>query len=98
MTDEILEQIRERTDLVDWVGRTVTLRKAGQRFVGLCPFHSENSPSFTVHREKQFFHCFGCQAHGDLFAFCMRQEGLDLPEAVRALAREAGIELPEALA
>ena len=62
--DHVIEQVRERTDLGELVARHVTLRRAGQRLVGLCPFHSEKSPSFTVHPDKQFFHCFGCEAHG----------------------------------
>jgi DNA primase len=92
---EKIAEIRDRVRLEAWAGRTVELRRQGRRHVGLCPFHSEKSPSFGVSADKQLFHCFGCGAGGDLFDYVMRIEGLDFPEAVRLLAREAGVELPE---
>jgi DNA primase len=89
-------EIRDRADIVAIVGRHVTLRKQGSRFWGLCPFHGEKTASFQVHADKQIFYCFGCGAGGDVFAFRMRTEGLDFPDAVRLLARELGITVPEA--
>ena len=92
---EKIAEVRERVDLVDVVQRTVNLTKKGQRHVGLCPFHSEKTPSFGVSQGKQLFHCFGCGTGGDVFAFLMQLEGLDFPEAVRRLAAEANVSLPD---
>jgi DNA primase len=92
LTNEIKEQIRARTDIVDLVSANVTLRKTGRRFVGLCPFHDERTPSFTVDRERGLFHCFGCGAGGDVFDFYMRTHGVTFPEAAEQLAKRAGIE------
>ncbi len=89
------EQVRSRTDIVELVSAYVTLRKQGKRYVGLCPFHSERTPSFTVDRERGLFHCFGCGAGGDVFEFVMRAHGLSFPEALRELARRAGVPLEE---
>ncbi len=94
--ENVVAEIRDRADLVSIVGRHVTLRKQGNRFWGLCPFHGEKTASFQVHSDKQIFYCFGCGAGGDVFAFRMRTEGLDFPDAVRVLARELGIAVPEA--
>ncbi|HXZ86880.1 MAG TPA: DNA primase [Myxococcota bacterium] len=94
--EQVVAEIRERADIVQLVGRYVTLRRSGSRFWGLCPFHSEKTASFQVNEDKQIFYCFGCGAGGDVFAFRMKQEGLDFPDAVRALARELGIAIPEA--
>lgn len=93
--EQVVAEIRERADIVSVVGRHVTLRKSGSRHWGLCPFHDEKSPSFQVHEDKQIFYCFGCHAGGDVFAFRMKQDGLDFPDCVRALARELGIAIPE---
>jgi DNA primase len=93
--EQVVAEIRERADIVSFVGRFVTLRKAGSRHWGLCPFHGEKTASFQVNEDKQIFYCFGCGAGGDVFAFRMRQEGLDFPDAVRALGRELGIAIPE---
>jgi len=93
--EQVVAEIRERADIVSIVGRHVTLRKAGSRHWGLCPFHDEKSASFQVHEDKQIFYCFGCHAGGDVFAFRMKQDGLDFPECVRVLARELGIAIPE---
>ena len=92
----VLDEIRGAVDIVDLVGRYVRLRKAGQGWKGLCPFHAERTPSFTVNPKKGIFHCFGCGVGGDAFGFVMRQDRLSFPEAVRQLARSAGIALPEA--
>jgi DNA primase len=93
--EETIEAIRNRVDLVDLVGRYVSLRQAGRSFKGLCPFHDEKTPSFQVNPQLGIFHCFGCNAGGNAFAFLMRHDNLTFPEAVRALGRECGIEVPE---
>jgi DNA primase len=93
--DETIEAIRNRVDVVDLVGRHVSLRQKGRSFWGLCPFHGEKTPSFHVHPERQIFHCFGCGAGGDAFRFLMRLENLSYPEAIRVLAAQCGIEVPE---
>lgn len=92
---EIIDRIQEATEIVNLVSGYVNLKKAGQNFQGLCPFHSEKSPSFTVSPSKQIFHCFGCQTGGDVFKFLMLKERLAFPEAVRELGKMAGISLPE---
>jgi DNA primase len=91
----ILDEIRAGVDVVDLVGRFVNLRKAGQNYKGLCPFHGEKTPSFMVNPRKGIFHCFGCGVGGDVFGFLMRQDRLSFPEAVRVLARQAGVALPD---
>ena len=92
---EKIAEVRERVDIVDVVQRSVQLTKRGQRFLGLCPFHQEKTPSFGISPGKQLFHCFGCGVGGDVFAFLMQIEGIEFPEAVRRLAKESGVELPE---
>ncbi len=82
--------------LADVVSRRVKLTKRGREFLGLCPFHNEKTPSFTLNEEKAFFHCFGCGAHGDIIEFMMRSEGLTFPETVERLAAQAGMEVPVA--
>ncbi len=89
-----LDRLRDALPLAEIVGRRVRLAKAGREFSGLCPFHNEKSPSFTVSEEKGFYHCFGCGAHGDVIGFVMRTEGLSFPEAVERLTAEANIPLP----
>ncbi len=93
-TDKI-EEVRARADIVEMVGAQVRLRRAGRNFVGLCPFHNEKTPSFSVNAERGFFHCFGCGAGGTVFDFVMRVEGLTFLEALQSLARRYGIVLPE---
>src|SRR5262247_4244391 len=94
-SQSLLDDIRGATDIVDLVGRFVNLRKAGTGWKGLCPFHAEKTPSFTVNPRKGIFHCFGCGVGGDAFGFLMRQDRLSFPEAVRALAKTTGIALPD---
>ncbi|MBX7193049.1 MAG: DNA primase [Sandaracinaceae bacterium] len=93
--DDKVAEIRERTDIVQLIGEYVVLKRAGASFKGLCPFHSEKTPSFHVNPQRQFFHCFGCQASGDVFKFVMLLEGKTFPEVLRQLANRAGVELPE---
>src|SRR5256884_9404111 len=90
----VLDEIRAGIDIVDLVGRFVNLKKAGENWKGLCPFHAEKTHSFTVNPKRGIFHCFGCGVGGDAFGFLMRQDRLAFLEAVRALAQRAGEELP----
>ncbi len=90
-----LDDLRDRTALSDVVGRRVRLVKKGREFSGLCPFHKEKTPSFTVNDEKGFYHCFGCGAHGSAFDFVMETEGLEFREAVSKLAADVGMEVPQ---
>ncbi len=91
---EFLDEIRARVPLSGVIGRRMKLVKRGREHTGLCPFHNEKTPSFTVSEDKGFFHCFGCGAHGDVIGFVMRAEGLSFPEAVERLAGEAGLQVP----
>ena len=92
--EEIISDIKQAADIVDVISESVVLKRTGKDLVGLCPFHSEKTPSFTVSPDKQIFHCFGCAAGGNVFSFVMRHQGLSFPEAVRLLAGRYGIELP----
>ncbi len=89
-----LDDIRARVPLAGIVGRRVKLTRRGREHSGLCPFHNEKTPSFTLNEDKGFYHCFGCGAHGDVIGFVMQTEGLAFPEAVERLAGEAGLEVP----
>jgi DNA primase len=93
--EDKITEIKNAADILDIVSETVALKKAGQNHIGLCPFHSEKTPSFTVSPAKQIFHCFGCGAGGNVFRFLMKHQGLSFPEAVRLLAGRYGIDLPE---
>jgi len=88
-----IEEIRTAVNIVDIVSEVISLRKRGRNFLGLCPFHNEKTPSFTVSEEKQIFHCFGCHAGGNVFKFLMEYEKISFIEAVEGLARKAGIEI-----
>ncbi len=90
-----LQDLLNRVDIVDVVGRYVQLKKGGANFMGLCPFHNEKSPSFTVSPTKQFYHCFGCGAHGTAIGFLMEHAGLTFPEAVNELAQSVGLTVPQ---
>ena len=92
---QFLDELRSQVGLTDLIGRRVKLTRKGREHTGLCPFHNERTPSFTVSEEKGFFHCFGCGAHGDIIGFVMRTENLSFPEAVSRLADEAGLVVPE---
>jgi DNA primase len=93
-SSQILDEIRSRLDMAELVGQSVNLKRAGENWKGLCPFHTEKTPSFTVNPKRGIFHCVGCGVGGDAFGFLMRQDRLAFPEAVRALAQRAGVELP----
>jgi len=93
--DEIIQQIRDHVDVVELVGRSVSLKRAGRNYKGLCPFHDEKTPSFNVNPDRGTYYCFGCQEGGDVFSFLMKVENLTFGEAARSLARDCGIEVPE---
>ena len=84
-----------RVDIVEVVGRSVELKRAGSTWKGLCPFHGEKSPSFTVTPSRQTYHCFGCGVHGNAVGFLMEQHGMGFVDAVRDLAQQAGLAVPE---
>ncbi len=92
--DSFIQDLLNRVDIVDVVERYVPLKKAGQNYQACCPFHSEKSPSFTVSPTKQFYHCFGCGAHGTAIGFLMEHAGLPFPDAVKELASSAGMQVP----
>lgn len=93
--DELIEEVRSRNDIVDVISGYVRLTKKGSSYFGLCPFHNEKSPSFSVSREKQMYYCFGCGAGGNVFTFIMEYENYTFVEALKMLAERAGVELPE---
>ncbi|WP_321369468.1 DNA primase [uncultured Desulfuromusa sp.] len=95
ISESKINEIRERTDIVELISQYVSLKHSGANHTGLCPFHSEKTPSFSVNSARQFFHCFGCGVGGDVFSFLMKTEGLVFPDAVRLLAERAGVELEE---
>jgi len=90
-----LDELRARIGLASVIGRRVRLQRKGREHQGLCPFHNEKTPSFTVNEAKGFYHCFGCGAHGNVFSFVMKIEGLNFHEAIERLAAEAGLEMPK---
>src|SRR6202451_3404047 len=99
MTDagDFKEIVKQQADIVRVVGDYVKLKKAGaQNFSGLCPFHDEKTPSFSVHATRQFYHCFGCGVSGDVFSFVQKIENITFPESVRLVAQKLGIPLPKA--
>ena len=93
--EEIVNEIRQRADIVEVIGEFVKLEKAGQNYKGLCPFHKEKTPSFTVNPAKQIFHCYGCGVGGNVFTFLMKHEQYSFPETLHILARRFGVRLPE---
>src|SRR5579859_8147565 len=91
------ETVRQQADIVRVIGDYIQLKKAGgQNFVGLCPFHGEKTPSFSVHATRQFFHCFGCGKSGDVFKFVQEIENISFPEAIRVVAQKMGVPMPKA--
>jgi DNA primase len=95
ITDEKVEEVRARADIVEVVSSYLNLRRSGGNHVGLCPFHAEKTPSFNVNGARQVYHCFGCGVGGDVFSFVMNMEGLTFPEAVRRLGERYGVEIEE---
>lgn len=93
-SDELIDEVRNSNDIVDVISQYVVLKRSGRNFFGLCPFHKEKSPSFSVSPDKQIFHCFGCGVGGDVFRFLGKIEGLDFRETIEVLADKAGIILP----
>jgi len=93
--EDKVAEVRQRSSIVEVVSQHVALKRVGRNHVGLCPFHAEKTPSFTVSEERGIFHCFGCGVGGDVFGFVMRIEGVGFPEAVRSLARRCGVAVPE---
>ncbi len=94
-SDEWVERVRAATDIVEFIGQTVPLKRVGRNWVGLCPFHKEKTPSFSVNPDRQFYHCFSCKVGGDVFKFVQETERLGFVEAVELLSRRAGIAIPE---
>jgi len=93
--DSVIDEVRDRTDIVGVVSQSVSLKKVGKNYKGLCPFHSEKTPSFTVSPEKRIYHCFGCGAGGNVFKFVMETQNISFLEAVRKLSQNAGISIPQ---
>lgn len=94
-SEDLVEEIRSKNDIVDVISGYVKLQKKGSSYFGLCPFHNEKSPSFSVSRQKQMYYCFGCGVGGNVFTFIMEYENYTFSEAVRLLAERAGVEIPE---
>ena len=93
---DFAQSVKQQVDIVKVIEGYIRLRKAGaQNYSGLCPFHKEKSPSFSVHAVRQFYHCFGCGVSGDVFSFVGKIENVSFPEAVRIVAQKAGIPLPK---
>ena len=93
---QFIDELISRVDIVDVIDARVPLKKKGREYVACCPFHNEKTPSFTVSQNKQFYHCFGCGAHGTALGFLMEYDHLDFVEAVERLAADAGLAVPRA--
>ncbi len=93
--DEVVDEIRSRCDIVDVIQGYLPLKRTGNKFKALCPFHSEKTPSFTINQERQIYHCFGCGKGGDVFRFVMEKEGVDFPNAAHILAAKSGVVIPD---
>ena len=94
-SDELIEEVRSRNDIVDVIGGYVRLQKKGSTYFGLCPFHNEKTGSFSVSPGKQMYYCFGCGAGGNVLTFIMEYENYSFPEALKYLADRVGVELPQ---
>ena len=90
-SDEIIEEVRSRNDIVEVISTNQKLQKKGSSYFGLCPLHNEKSPSFSVSRQKQMYYCFGCGAGGNVFTFLMEYENYSFPEALHVLSDRAGV-------
>src|SRR6267378_1178647 len=95
LNDNVIAQVRQAADIVDFIAQVTPLKLAGKSYKGLCPFHREKTPSFTVDRDKGLFYCFGCGTGGDVFKFLTLTERFTFPEAVEHVAERMGIELPK---
>jgi DNA primase len=95
ISDDKIDEVRNAADIVELISAYVHLKKRGKNFLGLCPFHTEKTPSFTVSAEKQMYHCFGCGKGGNIFTFMMEMDKVSFVEAVRSLAAKSGITIPE---
>ena len=94
-SSQILDEIRSRVDMVELVGQSVNLKRAGENWKGLCPFHTEKTPSFTVNPQRQLWHCFACEKAGDVYNFLKQKEGMDFPQAPWcAIAADSGGSAP----
>src|SRR5699024_10983236 len=93
ISESFINELLTRIDIVDVIERRVPLKKAGREWTACCPFHDERTPSFTVSPQKQFYHCFGCGAHGSAIGFLMNYEHLEFQDAVEELAQDAGLEV-----
>ena len=94
-SEDWVERVRDASDIVEVIRATVALKRVGRNWVGLCPFHKEKTPSFSVNAERQFYHCFSCKVGGDVFKFVQETEHVGFLEAVEFLSRRAGIPIPE---
>ena len=94
-SQDIIDEVKLRNDIIDVISEYVKLDRKGSNHMGLCPFHNEKTPSFSVSSQKQFFYCFGCQKGGNVITFISLAEGLDYTNSIKFLADRAGIELPE---
>src|SRR5882672_5350417 len=95
ISPKTIAAIRDRVEIVALISDSVKLARKGRSFLGLCPFHQEKTPSFSINPEKGFFYCFGCKESGNVFDFLMKIEGLTFPEAARRLAERAGVAIEE---
>ena len=95
LSDSFLQELKQKSDIEDIISSYVSLKKRGRTFVGLCPFHNEKTPSFTVYPETESYYCFGCGAGGDVINFVKRIENLDYLDAVKMLAQRAGMQMPD---
>ena len=95
VTSEVIAEVRSRANILEVVSEHVTMKRSGLNYIGRCPFHDEKSASFSVRPDKGFFHCFGCNEKGDVFAFIMKKKGLEFTDAVRELAHKYGVALVE---
>lgn len=94
-SQDLVEEIRSRSDIVDVISGYIRLQRKGSNYVGICPFHNDRNPSMSVNQSRQIYHCFSCGAGGDVFKFVMEYENLTFPEALKTLADRAGVELPD---
>ena len=95
ISPRFLDELRNRLTLSEMIGRRISVQRAGREFKACCPFHNEKTPSFTINDDKQFYHCFGCGAHGDVIGFVMAHDNVSFIDAVETLCAEAGMQMPK---